>query len=127
MAELRLTLQPKQSQLYELVEKSFATRIAIGGSRGGGKSEGGRLVMMLRRMQHRSTSGLIFRRTLDELRSNHIEPLFRQYPEMRRWYNVAERVLRLPNASTIHFGSAETEGDLLGYQGKQFTDVFIDE
>src|SRR5215471_11360495 len=93
MPELRIQLQPKQGQLEDLVENSPATRIGIGGSRGGGKSEGGRAVMLLRRLKYPSTSGLIFRRTMDELRSNHITPLFREFPQLRQLYNVAERTL----------------------------------
>src|SRR5262245_33170692 len=122
-----MQLQPKQGQLYDLVEMSAATRIAIGGSRGGGKSEGGRLVMLLRRMKYPHTTGLVFRRTMDELRSNHLVPLFRQYPEMRAWFNVHERTLTLPNQSQIAFGYADHPGDIYQFQGKQFTDVFIDE
>src|SRR5262245_66363196 len=115
--QLKMQLQPRQSELYDLVETSAATRIGIGGSRGGGKSEGGRAVMLLRRMRYGGTSGLIFRRTMDELRSNHIVPLFREFREMRPWYNVAERTSTLPNGSMITFGYAEHEGDILAYQG----------
>src|SRR5262245_62271697 len=121
--QLKMQLQPRQSELYDLVETSAATRIGIGGSRGGGKSEGGRAVMLLRRMKYPGTSGLIFRRTLDELRANHITPLFREFPELRPMYNVAERTLTLPNQSSITFGSGETAGDVLSYQGKQFMDI----
>lgn len=120
-------LQPKQVELWNLVDNSPYTRIGYGGSRGGAKSHGARAVMLLRRLKYAGTNGLIFRRTFNDLWENHIQPLFRQYPYMREWYNTQHKELTLPNTSVIKFGYAEHPGDIDQFQGKQYADIAPDE
>lgn len=122
---IEVPLQPKQAQLLSLVEESPATWIAYGGSRGGAKSHGLRAVMLLRRLKHRNTRGLIFRRTYEQLWDNHLQPLFD--PFMRDWYHNQHRELTLPNGSALVFGYAEHPGDIDSFQGKQFMDIAPDE
>src|SRR5215472_2973414 len=117
--EPRVPLQPKQVELLRLVEESPATWIGYGGSRGGAKSHGARAVMLLRRLKHPGTRGLIFRKTFETLWSNHIQPLFDQYPFMRDWYHTGHKELTLPNGSVIAFGYAEHPGDIQSLQGKE--------
>jgi hypothetical protein len=121
MIDIRVPLQPKQAKLLQLTEESPATWIGYGGARGGAKSHGARAVMLLRRLKHPGTRGLIFRRTFKQLWENHIEPLFRQYPFMRAWYHTGHRELTLPNGSSIVFGYAEHPGDIYAFQGKEYT------
>jgi phage terminase large subunit len=128
--DLTIDLQPKQTQLYNLVEKSDCTNIGYGGSRGGGKSYGARSVVLLRRIEHPKTSALIFRRTYGELFANHIDRLFKEHPELRIYYNVGNKTLNLPNAlggGTIVFGHAENPGDIYSFQGQEFMDILVDE
>ncbi len=125
--DIKVPLQPKQVELLRLVEESPATWIAYGGSRGGAKSHGLRAVMLLRRLKHPGTSGLIFRRTFEQLWENHIQPLFDQYPFMRDWYHTGHKELTLPNGSRIVFGYAEHQGDISAFQGKQYMDIAPDE
>jgi terminase large subunit-like protein len=124
---IRVPLQPKQKRLLRLVEESPATWIGYGGSRGGGKSHGARAVMLIRRFNHPGTRGLIIRRKYKELLENHIEPLFRQFPQMRAWYNISEKTLKLPNGSAVVFGYAEHGGDIYDFQGDEFMDIVVDE
>jgi len=125
--ELKVPLQPKQVELLRLVEESPATWIGYGGSRGGAKSHGVRAVMLLRRLKHPGTRGLIFRRTFEQLWKNHIQPLFDQYPFMREWYHTGHRELTLPNGSSIVFGYAEHPGDIYAFQGTEYMDIAVDE
>jgi phage terminase large subunit len=125
--DIKVPLQPKQLELLRLVEESLATWIGYGGSRGGAKSHGLRAVMLLRRLKHPGTAGLIFRRTFEQLWENHIQPLFGQYPFMRDWYHTGHKELTLPNGSRIVFGYAEHQGDITAFQGKQYMDIAPDE
>jgi terminase large subunit-like protein len=125
--DIKVPLQPKQVELLRLVEESSATWIAYGGSRGGAKSHGLRAVMLLRRLKHPGTAGLVFRRTFEQLWENHIQPLFGQYPFMRDWYHTGHKELTLPNGSRIVFGYAEHPGDISAFQGKQYMDIAPDE
>ncbi len=122
-----MPLQPKQRLLLRLIGSSPATWIGYGGSRGGGKSQGLRSAILLRRAKYEQTRGLIFRRTFEQLWENHIEPLFAQFPFMREWYHTGHKELTLPNGSAIVFGCAEHAGDIYSFQGKQYMDIAVDE
>jgi phage terminase large subunit len=123
--------QPKQRKLLELCETSKATWIAYGGARGGGKSAGARMVQMYRRVRNPGTRGLIFRRTYGQLYENHIEPLLRDFPELREMYVDKQRELRIPTGggtfSSIVFGYAEHPKNIYGYLGKEYMDICIDQ
>ena len=127
MSTFRLALQPKQAQLLNIVEHSPYTRIGEGGSRGGGKSQVLRDIQIARRFGIPSTKGWLFRRTLPELRENHIEPMFAQYPALGEYWKAEERQLRFPNASTLSFIVAENEADILKRRGQDAMDIAVDE
>lgn len=121
-------LQPKQRLALAEAESSAHTIIGWGGSRGSSKSHGGRAVMLLRRLQYPGTAGLIFRRKMKQLRSNHLENgYFKQYPFMRDWWQESKRTIQLPNGSRIVLGVAEHPGDIEDYQGDEYMDMLIDE
>jgi hypothetical protein len=44
MLDLKIPLQPKQAELYDIYENSPCTRIGAGGSRGGAKSHAARSI-----------------------------------------------------------------------------------
>jgi|SRR6266850_1009062 len=120
-------LQPKQAELWQLAENSTATWLGFGGSRGGAKSGGGRRVMMIRRIQHPNTRGLIIRRTFDEVYENHILKYFEEWPRLRTWYSATHKAITLPNGSIVKFGYAEHKGDINAFQGQEYMDIFPDE
>jgi phage terminase large subunit len=127
----QLHLQPKQEHLLKLFEDSTAGWIGYGGARGGGKSAGARMVQMWRRVKHPGTRGLIFRRTYGQLYENHIEPLLRQFPELREYYVDKRRELRIPVGdgvfSSIVFGSGEHAKDIYSYLGMEYMDICVDQ
>jgi len=125
MIELRIALQPKQKAFLKAIE---ATPITFyGGAKGGGKSKGLQLIMLLRRFEHAGSTGAIFRRTYPELEGNHIRPLFQAFPALREYWNEAKKLLTLPNGSTLQFCHCNNETDVDLYQGREFHDLAIDE
>ena len=129
-ADLHLELYPKQIELYRLIEKSKSSWIGYGGSRGGGKSGALRRIMLARRFSHPGTWGIIVRRVFDELKRNHIDELFREYPNLKQYYKVGDKELTLPdtNGSKIFFGYAETLDEVKRkFMGGQYMDVFVDQ
>jgi phage terminase large subunit len=123
--ELRGCLQPKQRQFAEAIDRYPVT--FYGGAKGGGKSKGLQLIMLMRRFKYPGSSGGIFRRTYPELEGNHIRPLFQAFPELRPFYNESKKLLSFPNGSTLQFCHCNNEADVDLYQGREFHDLAIDE
>jgi phage terminase large subunit len=123
--ELRIALQPKQRKFLETIETTPIT--FYGGAKGGGKSKGLQLIMLLRRFKYPGSTGAIFRRTYPELEGNHIRPLFQAFPALREYWNEAKKLLSLPNGSTLQFCHCNNEADVDLYQGREFHDLAIDE
>lgn len=99
----------------------------FGGAKGGGKSKGLQLIMLLRRFKYPGSHGVIFRRTYPELEGNHIRPLFESYPDLKEYWNESKKLLSLPNGSTLQFCHCANENDVDLYQGREFHDLAIDE
>ena len=125
MLEIKIALQPKQKQFLKAIEQTPVT--FYGGAKGGGKSKGVQLIMLLRRFQSPGSTGAIFRRTFPELEGNHIRPLFQAYPSLREYYNESKKLLSFPNGSTLQFCHCQNEADVDLYQGREFHDLTIDE
>lgn len=122
-----MVLQPKQELLRWYVEESNKKVIGYGGSRGGSKSAGLQRVQLIRRCKWPRTRGLILRRKYKELKENHIDPFFNDFPQLRKYYNVSDKTLTLPNGSALVFWHAEHFADLKALQGSAFMDVGVDE
>ncbi len=123
--DLRIALQPKQRVFLETIEEKAVT--FYGGAKGGGKSKGLQLIMLLRRFKYAGSTGAIFRRTFPELEGNHIRPLFQAFPQLREFWNEGKKLLSLPNGSTLQFCHCSNEADIDLYQGREFHDLAIDE
>lgn len=89
--------------------------------------------MLMRRIKHPGTWGLIFRRVWDELKRNHVDELFREYPELQDYYRVGDHELIIPTdekgkTSKIVFAYAETLEEVKRkFMGQQFMDIFVDQ
>lgn len=125
MTELKIALQPKQKLFHWMIEITPVT--FYGGAKGGGKSKGLQLIMLLRRFKYPGSHGAIFRRTYPELEGNHIRPLFEAYPQLKEFWNESKKLLSLPNGSTLQFCHCNNETDVDLYQGREFHDLAIDE
>ena len=69
---------------------------------------------------------LLLRRTLPELRENHIVPLTRELYGAAK-YNGTERVFTFPNGSRIKLGYCDTAQDIYQYQGQEYEVVGLEE
>jgi phage terminase large subunit len=124
---IELILQPKQDLLRWYVEESDKTVIGFGGSRGGAKSHGARSVGLKYAWEHSGSRVLILRRKYKELKENHIDPLFAEHPQLRKFYNVSDKILTLPNGACLVFWHAETFNDLKSLQGGGYNLILVDE
>lgn len=107
----------------------FASRsrfTAYGGARGGGKSWALRRKLVAMCLRYSGLRALLVRRTLPELRANHLLPFLREYGSLLR-YSESDRTLTLRNGSSITLGYCATDRDVLRYQGQEFDIIAIDE
>lgn len=125
MVELRIALQDKQKDFRDKID-SWPV-VGFGGARGGGKSYGLRNIHLIRRIEYPGSTGVIFRKTYPELEANHIEPLFKQFPALKEYYNESKKVLKLPNGSSEQFCHCDSMRDVGLYQGREYQDFAYEE
>ncbi len=121
---LRVTGIPSERQ--KLFFSSKARYTAYGGARGGGKSWALRRKLVLLCLTYKKLHCLLVRRTYSELRTNHVEPLLREYPNLITWHEASKR-LDFPNGSSISLGYCSASRDVLRYQGQEYDVIAIDE
>ena len=113
---------PRQEEFF----LSRARHTAYGGARGGGKSWAMRRKLVLLALNYPNLNVLLLRRTLPELRENHILPLMRELYGVAV-YNASERVFNFPNRSRIKLGYCDTAGDVYQYQGQEYEVIGMEE
>lgn len=120
-------LYPKQEEFC----KSKAKYTCYGGARGGGKSFVARIKAILLALYYPGIQILLLRRTLNELRENHVMPLQKELKckqkEKIAQYKSQEKVFDFPNGSRIILGYCDNEADVLQYQGQAYEAIFIEE
>ena len=107
----------------------FASRArftAYGGARGGGKSWALRRKLIAMCLRYPGIRCLLVRRTLPELRANHLHPFLKEYGALLQ-YRDTEKSLLLPNGSRIELGFCANDRDALRYQGQEYDIIAIDE
>ena len=121
---------PKQEQFM----RSKKRYVAYGGARGGGKSFAGRWKAILLAMRYSGIQVLLVRRTLPELRENHLIPLQRVLKTEKRdrneklaQYKDASKEFIFGNGSRIKLGYCDSENDVLQYQGQAYDVIIIEE
>ena len=113
----------------ERQKEFFASRArftAYGGARGGGKSWALRRKLIAMCLRYDGLTCLLIRRTLPELKSNHVIPFLREYSGIIT-YSESERAILLPNKSKIYLGYCAADKDVLRYQGQEYDVIAIDE
>lgn len=113
---------PKQAKFF----RSTARHTAYGGARGGGKSWAMRRKLVLLALSHAGLNTLLLRRTLPELRENHVIPLLKELSGVVA-YSAAERVLKFPNGSRIKLGYCDGVNDVYQYQGQEYDVIGLEE
>ena len=77
-------------------------------------------------MRYDALRGLLLRRTMPQLRNNHIIPL-REELHGYAAYNQDERAFLFPNKSRLNLGYCDNDGDLLQFQGQEFDFIIFEE
>lgn len=113
---------PRQAEFF----CSGARHTAYGGARGGGKSWAMRRKLVLLCLAYPGLNVLLLRRTLPELRENHVIPLLKELKDAAT-YNAAERVFRFPNGSRIRLGYCDSANDVYQYQGQEYEVIGLEE
>ena len=105
---------------------SRARHTAYGGARGGGKSWAMRRKMVMLAMRYPNLRLLLLRRTLQELRENHILPLQSELAGYAT-FKKDERAFVFPNGSRLTLGYCDTDSDVLQYQGAEYDVIGFEE
>lgn len=113
---------PKQIEFF----KSTKRYIAYGGSRGGGKSWAARRKAVLLALNYSGIQILILRRTLAELRENHVLVLQAELKGIAK-YDAQNKEFLFPNESRIKLGYCSAESDVLQYQGQAYDIIMLEE
>ena len=122
----RLVLsQPTEKQAMFLAAK--AKHIGYGGARGGGKSHITRDKSKRLCLRYPGIKVCIVRRTMPELRANHIDVLKQEIPVDIARYNQQDRKLNWANGSSIKFEYCDCDSDLMHFQGCEYDVIFLDE
>lgn len=115
-------LYPKQIEFCRATNKY----ICYGGARGGGKSHVSRIKMCLLAFNYPGIQILLLRRTLKELRDNHILPLQKMLKNIAIYKDNTKEFI-FPNGSRIVLGYCDTEKDVLQYQGQAYEVIVMEE
>lgn len=116
------TPNARQEEFFRATERF----VAYGGARGGGKSWAVRKKAALLALQYPGIRMLLVRRTLPEVRENHILPLVAELKGMAE-YKKTEEVMVFCCGSRLRFGYCDSETDVTRYQGQEYDVIFLDE
>lgn len=115
-------LYPKQKEFCLATNKY----ICYGGARGGGKSHVSRIKMCLLALNYSGIQILLLRRTLKELRENHVLQLQKLLKDIAIYKENTKEFL-FPNGSRIVLGYCDNEKDVLQYQGQAYEVIVLEE
>lgn len=131
MAKRVIEIRPTAKQMKFLRMKT--RYCGYGGARGGGKSWVLRVKACLLANRYGApdeySEGIkicIVRRTLVDVRNNHIIPMKIMLRGMAK-FNQAERTFYFSNGATIHFEYYDSEADANHFQGVEYDIIFVDE
>lgn len=121
----QLVIDPPNEK-QKLFFAAKARYIAYGGARAGGKSWAMRIKFSLLCLHYDGIQILLLRRTLPELRENHVLPL-RTLLKGIAVYNEQKKVFFFPNGSRLVLGYCAHETDVLQYQGQAYDVIGMEE
>ncbi len=116
---LRITMQPKQRRILDLVLMTgpgIATKIGFGGSRGAAKSRLARDLALTVAFSIPNIVVFIIRRNWGDLEENHVEKLKLERPELTRYYSGQRQAYEFPQElgnSRIAFKYGDTMKDII--------------
>lgn len=126
--------QPKQWELTTLFQdtrKDSPSQIGYGGARGGGKSKTIRDTALTMALKDPGTTSTIIRRVFPDVKVNHIDKFFQEFPDLRPFYRVQDHELILPEklgSSKIVFNYAETQSEVdRKFWGPEYKYIYLDQ
>ena len=123
---MRVNLGAEPNSRQKAFLLSRARHTAYGGARGGGKSWAMRTKLVLLAAAYPGLKLLLLRRTLPELRENHILPLQRLLAGVAV-YRATSHEFLFPNGSRIRCGYCDLEQDVYQYQGQEYDVIGLEE
>lgn len=117
---------PPPSEKQRLFFESKARFVGYGGARGGGKSFAMRTKLVLLCFRYSGLKCLLLRKTLPELKENHLLPLIRLLGDSVN-YKASDRSFMFPNGSVLKLGYCDKEADVYRYQGQEFDVIGVEE
>ena len=117
---MRVIEIPPPSEKQRRFFNSKARFVGYGGARGGGKSFAMRVKLVLLCFRYKGLNCLLLRRTLPELKENHLVPLLKLLGESVT-YKASESVFVFPGGSRLKLGYCDKENDVYRYQGQELT------
>lgn len=136
--EVIYALQPRQFEAWSYTplargpDEEYPRHIGYGGAAGGGKSFLARAVGVTACLTWAGCTGIIFRRTKDEVRKNHVRAFLEEVPkkvkghELYSW-NGSDLTATFYNHSELHFGFLRYAEDVLKHQGNQYDFMIFEE
>lgn len=130
--DIQCTVKQRE-YLNTLLFDDTADIVVYGGSRGSGKTFIDCLALVLRRLMHPGTLGLMLRRTQsaarNTLKSEVDKVLYTclKLPQGSVKYRVAEKLYLFPNGSQLQLGYCKLDSDYEQYQGAQYADIAWEE
>lgn len=106
--------------------RARSRHIAYGGARGGGKSWAMRRKFAMLALTYAGLRLMLLRRTLPELRENHINPLMAELLGFCK-YSDDQKAFTFPNGSRLKLGYCDAESDVYQYQGQEWDVVGFEE
>lgn len=106
--------------------RSRKRHVGYGGAKAAGKSWAVRAKLIMLALTYNGLNILLLRRTLKELRENHIEPMKKLLWGVAK-FNKSEMVFTFPNGSRIVCGYCDSEGDVSRYQGHEYDVIAFEE
>ena len=119
---INVRIQSKQMQFF----KARGKHICYGGARGGGKSWAARVKAVMLCGRYPGLKVLLMRRTLPELRENHVRFLLPMLQGVAR-YRETENCFYFPNGSILKLGYCAAEKDVYQYQGQEWDVIILEE
>jgi Terminase large subunit, T4likevirus-type, N-terminal len=111
----------------KIFHESRAEQLLLGGAAGPGKSIALRFDCYFFCLSSPGLKAYLFRRTLGELRSNHIDNVKAEIPKEIGEFNASSNTLRFKNGSILYFSYCADDLDVHNYQGAEIHLLAIDE
>jgi hypothetical protein len=125
MPQIVLPYQPQARQ--QILHATTARQIFYGGAAGGGKTKGMRWDAIAFALRNPGFFGCVFRRTMPQLRQNHIEQIKQELPQELGSFSETRNAFEFSNGSRILFKHLERDADCDDIQGWELHWAGIDE